>query len=563
MILSPSPLDGALWRAHASKFVPSPLSQIPYIEVEALMKSLHKVILIGSLMLVASLEAAASDGSPLVGVPQTLLYMNSQPGDWVGGGQQYTFTPADGSFIVQGTYNNGIQISFNTADFSQWWYLDFGPPSALKFVKSEYVGAQRFAFHSPARPGMDVFGDGRGCNTDAGQFLVSELVFNPDGTVARLAIDFEQHCDGDPPALYGSVRYNSAISLVPRFGVGNAAALKGNAGTSDSSVLLALSMPSSAPVSVQYATQDGSAIQGIDYVATTGSVTLPPGVTTQTITIPIIGDRKVRGSKIFKVLLNNPSGAPLGDRSASVKTLDPNGSLTVLSMYGQPGDYISPGQLLLTTADGVFTPTRNYDQGVSIDLNDGDFWELDFAAPNNVPLGKGDYENAQRFPFQAPGVPGLSVWGAGRGCNTLTGSFIVSKAAYDLSGNVQHFSADFEQHCDGGAPALRGSVRVKAPLRQISVSSATIVNGSAGFTVTLNPASNDTVSVNFATADGTAIGGVDYLPLSQTVVFAPGQTAQTVTVQILKSGTGKKFYGELSVPTGAPLWINQGSATIQ
>jgi hypothetical protein len=95
------------------------------------------------------------------------------------------------------------------------------------------------------------------------------------------------------------------------------------------------------------------------------------------------------------------------------------------------------------------------------------------------------------------------------------------------------------------------------------VSNATVANGSAVFTVTLNPSSSNTVSVNFATADGTAIGGVDYSPLSQTVVFAPGQTAQTVSVQILKSGTGKKFYGQLSGPSGAPLWISQGSATIQ
>ena len=523
------------------------------------MKSVQAAILVTAICILVPIAAAGQDYP--MGVPQTLLYMNSQPGDWVGQGQQYSFTPADGTFVVQGSFNTGIAASFTTPDFSQWWYLDFGPPSALKFLKGEYVGAQRFAFHSPTRPGIDVSGDGRGCNTDAGQFLLSELVFNPDGSVARFAVDFEQHCEGGPAALYGSIRYNSAVSVAPRFGIGNATALKGNTGTSDANVLIALSIPGTAAASVNYATQDGTAKQGVDYVATSGSVTLPAGVTTQQITIPIIGDRQARGSKTFKVLLSNASGVSLGDRSASVQTLDPNGSLTVLSMYGQPGDFVSPGQLLLTTADGTFTPSRNFDQGVSMDINNGDFWHLDFAAPDNVPLRPGDYENAQRFPFQPPGVPGLSVYGGG-GCNTLTGRFVVSKAAYDLSGNVKHVAADFEQHCEGGVPALIGSLRVKSSLRQMSVSNATIANGYAVFTVTLNPASSSPVSVTFATADGTAIAGVDYVPLSQTVVFAPGQTAQTVSVQILKSGSGKRFYGQLSAPGGAPLWISQDSATL-
>lgn len=526
------------------------------------MKFVKAAILLAALSVSVRLVAVADD-YPMAGVPQTILIMNSQPGDWVGGGQHYSFTLADGTFVVQKTYNNGIQASFTTPGFGEWWYLYFGPPSALQFLKGQYVAAQRFAFHSPTRPGIDVSGDGRGCNTDAGQFLLSELVFNPDGSVARFAIDFEQHCEGAPPALFGSLRYNSAVSVVPRFGIGNAQALKGNSGTSDANVLIALSMPSTSAVSVQYATQDGTAIHGVDYVATSGSLTLPAGVTTQTVMVPIIGDRQARGNKTFKVLLSNANGAALGDRSASVQTLDPNGLITVLSMYGQPGDYISPGQLLLTTTDGVFTPSRNFDQGVSMDVNNGDYWHLDFAAPNNLPLGKGDYEGAQRFPFQAPGVPGLSVYGDGRGCNTLTGRFVISRAAYDLSGNVKHFAADFEQHCEGGPAALFGSLRYKAALQQISVANATISNGFSVFTVTLNPASSNTVSVNFATADGTAVAGVDYVPLSQGVAFSPGQTTQTVSVQILKSGSGKTFYGQLAAPSGAPLWISQASATLQ
>jgi hypothetical protein len=173
----------------------------------------------------------------------TYLYLNSQTGDWVGGGLTHTFTPSDGTFTVQNT-SSTVSINFHSPDNSQNWNLNFGSPASTKFARGQYVGAQRTAFRGPMNPGVDVSGDGRGCNTDAGQFLVSDLAMAPDGTVERLAIDFEQHCEGAAPALFGSFRYNSKISRVPRLGIGHAYTLKGNTGTSDSSVEIALSMPS-------------------------------------------------------------------------------------------------------------------------------------------------------------------------------------------------------------------------------------------------------------------------------------------------------------------------------
>jgi hypothetical protein len=72
------------------------------------------------------------------------------------------------------------------------------------------------------------------------------------------------------------------------------------------------------------------------------------------------------------------------------------------------------------------------------------------------------YELATRFPFQAATVPGLSVSGEGRGCNTLTGRFEVLEVTYGPSGEVLTFAADFAQHCEGMGPALTGSIRYNA-----------------------------------------------------------------------------------------------------
>ena len=90
------------------------------------------------------------------------------------------------------------------------------------------------------------------------------------------------------------------------------------------------------------------------------------------------------------------------------------------------------------------------------------WWTLDFKARDGVELIAGPYEGATRYPFQSPATPGLDVSGSGRGCNTLTGRFDVLEAVYAADGSVQKFAADFEQHCEGATPALRGSVRYNA-----------------------------------------------------------------------------------------------------
>jgi len=47
------------------------------------------------------------------------------------------------------------------------------------------------------------------------------------------------------------------------------------------------------------------------------------------------------------------------------------------------------------------------------------------------------------------------------------------------------------------------------------------------------------VTVNYATADGTAIAGEDYLAAFDTLTFAPGETTKTFTVEVLADATGE------------------------
>src|SRR5258708_36727707 len=49
------------------------------------------------------------------------------------------------------------------------------------------------------------------CPAITGSYVVKELARAADGTVLRFAADFEQHCNGEAPALYGAVRFNSDL----------------------------------------------------------------------------------------------------------------------------------------------------------------------------------------------------------------------------------------------------------------------------------------------------------------------------------------------------------------
>ena len=87
----------------------------------------------------------------------------------------------------------------------------------------------------------------------------------------------------------------------------------------------------------------------------------------------------------------------------------------------------------------------------------------------------------------------------------------------------------------------------------------------AVFTVTLSPSSAQTVTVQFATADGTALAGSDYLATSGSLTFNPGETTKTITVRV-KGDTvveaNETFFVNLSAPTNATISDGQGLGTI-
>jgi hypothetical protein len=79
---------------------------------------------------------------------------------------------------------------------------------------------------------------------------------------------------------------------VPSITVNDVRVTEGNGGTRATSYTVTLSAPSDQPVTVAYATGNGTATAGGDYQAASGTLIIPAGQTTGTVTVPVNGDRR-------------------------------------------------------------------------------------------------------------------------------------------------------------------------------------------------------------------------------------------------------------------------------
>jgi hypothetical protein len=397
--------------------------------------------------------------APALAAQSSLLELISDPGDYIGGGQHLTFTPADGSFTAATNFDGGVTVRFSGG--THFWTCDFAPLEGQPFTVGAYVGATRFPFQGPQEPGLSVTGDGRGCNRSTGRFVVLELERGPSNTITRFAADFEQHCEGAQPALLGSIRFASSVTVEPRLALGSVAVIEGDLGLRDAGLEVFLTRRTTLPVTFDHATRDDSALEGADYLATAGTATIAPGTLSTLLDTFVRANATLQAERRFFVDLSAVSGVALATPSAAVRIVEDDGNRNLLFLDSTPFDYIGQGvRKQLTGLDGNFSGTASTSVA-SITFQGSDFWTLSFAAPAGSPLVPGTYEGAFRHPFQPAGSPGLSVSGEGRGCNTLTGRFVVH--AIEKSGTtLTRFEADFEQHCEGGTSALFGSIRLNS-----------------------------------------------------------------------------------------------------
>jgi autotransporter-associated beta strand protein len=121
-------------------------------------------------------------------------------------------------------------------------------------------------------------------------------------------------------------------------------------------------------------------------------------------------------------------------------------------------------------------------------------------------------------------------------------------------------------------PDADGTITNDDPLPALSVGDVSVIEGNSGltdavFSVTLSAASGQTVTVNYATADGTATEhpGNDYNGDSGTITFAPGETDDEVDTTVngdTNVESNETFFVNLSNPTLATIAGTQGVSTV-
>jgi hypothetical protein len=146
----------------------------------------------------------------------------------------------------------------------------------------------------------------------------------------------------------------------PTLSIGDVTLNEGNSGTSNAVFTVNLSGLSSSAVSVNYATGNGTATAGSDYVANSGTLTFAPGTTGQTVTVAVNGDTTVEANETFVVNLSGASNADIADGQGQGTILNDDTSVG-LAVYdstlkaprcGAVGGVCDSGPTLLNGRDG-------------------------------------------------------------------------------------------------------------------------------------------------------------------------------------------------------------------
>lgn len=159
---------------------------------------------------VGAFEAHGAGDAPPTPVPGgTFFAFRGEAGDYISLGRSLLLTPADARFDAGGE-PGFARVEIWTPELRAW-QVSLQAPLLSALDDGDYEGAERWPIQAADRPGLDVSGAGRSCNTSFGRFSIRENVTAADGTIERFAADFEQHCEVESaPALFGSLRINSA-----------------------------------------------------------------------------------------------------------------------------------------------------------------------------------------------------------------------------------------------------------------------------------------------------------------------------------------------------------------
>ena len=276
---------------------------------------------------------------------------------------------------------------------------DIGTPRDRDWFAVELVAGGEYRFDlkgSPTGDGTLFDPDLRGIYNDKGRFIRG-TTDDDGGTGFNSRETFTPDQDGTYYVAAGGHgieqgTYTLSVTLVeapPAKGieVADAEATEGL----DAQILfrVTLDRAPSEPVTVSYATADGTAVAGEDYEATSGTLTFATGETEQTVAVTIIDDAVEDSGETFRLVLSGPAGAELADAEATGTILNIDESVSEGSS-DLPADTSTSGVVALGgSATGKIASEEDADW-FKVELQVGQTYQVDLEGS---PTGQGTLDN--------------------------------------------------------------------------------------------------------------------------------------------------------------------------
>lgn len=349
----------------------------------------------------------------------------------------------------------------------------------------------------------------------------ADLAGTDTGTLNGWALDIR-------PLAYTCTPYN----LTPSVQL-SAANYSVNEGAGSATITATLNMTAATSVTVNYATSNGTATAPGDYMSATGTLTFTPGTTQTTLSIAIVNDAQIENAETFSVTLSNPVSATLGTPSAASVTINDNDLATVT---------LSSATYSVSESTGTLPVTVTLSQAAPYTVT------VNYATSNGTATAPGDYTTASGIVTFTPSVTQTTI--------NLT---IMNDALVE---NTETFNIVLSNPANAtlGAPSSATLTITDNDLPLVALSSASYATsesaGSAPITVTLNQAAPYTVTIVYATSNGTATAPADYVSASGTLTFTPGLTQSTAHIVIVNDTAienNETFGVTLSNPVSATL----------
>jgi ELWxxDGT repeat protein len=346
----------------------------------------------------------------------------------------------------------------------------------------------------------------------------------------------------------GTINDNDTASVT----VNNVMVPEGDSGTTDAVFTVTASTAYYRDFTVNWSTVAGTATEGDDYTASSGTLTFPAGTTTQTVSVLVIGDPLVEADETFEVVLANSTGPAITDsRGLGTITDDDTLAIDAADIKVVEGDSGS--------TDAVFTVALSKDHTGTVTVRVA----TTTGGPTPPPATSGtDF---------TPLASTLLTFTPGVNSQTVTVAVIGDTV---VEASNESFGLAMTNPTGGAVvarPKALGIILDDDSNRTLSLSPLAVsvtepLSGTADatFTATLNADPGRPVTVDFATANGSALAGADYTSTSGTLSFAPGERTKTVTVPVLADAQVEgmeTFTLTLSAPTNATIAAGAGTAT--